>query len=316
MTIPQDTRERVIQLRKGGMIYSAIARTLGISDSSVAKICKEANLPEPEITLGRKSKFDDAVIKRVITLRKQGYVGPYIAKEIGIPISSVHYICKKHNVKVPKKKKGRKPTTNAKPKRNEDIRELRKAGFTLTEIGEEFDITRERVRQLCVGIPIPDNRKRADCELCGKTYIKAERNNSNFCSVSCSKSSHSAKMSKPDAEFSRVGKVTLTCSGCNTEFERTKYVDSIGKRTRINRGIEDTGKRYCSRECYLANGVNFEKFAAPSADPAHRDRMFDLVDAVDTLSAGGVTKTELFEIAKISAQMYAYWKKKKNAEPS
>ena len=56
--------------------------------------------------------------------------------------------------------------------RDRKIRKLRKQGLTLRAIGEQYNVTRERIRQICQGIPKPDLKTYYDneCVVCGTTF--------------------------------------------------------------------------------------------------------------------------------------------------
>ena len=89
--------------------------------------------------------------ERIFTMRRQGITLQAIARELNLGVSSVANICARHKVK----REGKlvhNPLSLVWTKlqdRNAEMCELRRQGKTLQEIGDKFNITRERVRQLC-----------------------------------------------------------------------------------------------------------------------------------------------------------------------
>tara|TARA_Y100000004_G_C8848810_1_gene383820 strand:+ start:258 stop:791 length:534 start_codon:yes stop_codon:yes gene_type:complete len=137
--------------------------------------------------------------------------------------------------------------------RNKEIRELRRAGLTLREIGEKFGVTREAIRLICKGIPKPDlktyhNKK---CVNCGKEFVVSnERKNIKTCSKECFAAIQkynnykNGKWTKDLVEF--------TCPTCGNKFTRSKKLIGIANHSYRSRGKDPSKKKwYCSRQCNL-----------------------------------------------------------------
>ena len=252
MTISLDDRIKIIALRKRGYVYRLIAEEVGVSIASVTNICKSANIPRPKAVdvVGRVRKYDytPAQAGVVVFLRKQGYVCRTIGEMVGLHTATVRLICNHADLAGTIGQVGRKRAQSPQHERNATMRELRSQGLTLQEIGEKYGITRERVRQICVGVEKPKKELPVKtCGVCGKQFSHKHRK---YCSDECSGEAIGASNRRPDSKWSRHGKVKLTCAGCNVEFERSNYIDNIGKTSRRLKGITDSGLRFCSRECY------------------------------------------------------------------
>ena len=127
-----------------------------------------------------------------------------------------------------------------------NIIEKRKNGQTLKEIGDEYDVTRERIRQFILpyNIPIPlKPQKEYNCAHCGKN-INTKRK---YCNKECLYLEiHSGK------KYSNQDYVNLTCDGCGETFNRSKRLHSISLASSIYRNPEKlTNKQnFCTKECY------------------------------------------------------------------
>lgn len=255
MTIAPDVKLRIVELRKEGYTYAAIAEMTGVAGTY--SICREAGLTGRgnHGHLGRKSKHTKEEKQKIIDLRNEGYTYAAIAEMTGIAEHNVTNYCKKAGAKSGHGHLGRKNNGSPVAARNETIRELRKEGLTLAQIGEIYDITRERVRQLCVGIKSPDLRTRSICCVCGAEFIRAERN-SKYCGDECRKKGRIELCRQRNTKFSKYATIDLTCAGCGIKFKRANRLEGIAKCGRVSQGKKDSGRRFCSRECYYKNGHN------------------------------------------------------------
>ena len=298
MTIALDVRLRVIELRKQGYTYVAIAEMTGVGAYS---ICEKAGLTGMgHGHLGRKGKHTKEEKQIALNLREEGYTIAAISEITGMAIHNITNYCTKAGVKPTRyseeeKQKvvglrkegyvcraisemtdvklhyvriicqdvatgkayghlGRKKSCNPFDDRNEKIRELREQGLTLKEIGGMYKITRERVRQLCEGVKKPDLRERVNCRVCETEYIRAERN-SKYCGDECRKKGLSELWRQKNAKFSLHATIELICTGCGVKFERANRLEGIAECGRKTKGKKDTGRRFCSKECYWKNGV-------------------------------------------------------------
>jgi DNA-binding CsgD family transcriptional regulator len=261
VTLSLEVREQIIKLRKEGYIDSAIVRMLGVSQPSVHKICKAAGIPKPELRkqLGRRTKhfYSNDQRQEIVSLRKQGYVIRAIAEKLDLNERCVNHACKHAGLGGTIGHLGRKPMgTSPFSERNGEMRDLRGQGLTLQQIGDKYGITRERVRQLCVGVEKPDLRVRKNCGICGEEFIPGDNpgyTSYRYCSRECGKKGMSINSRTPESKWSSHGTVKLTCSGCGVDFERVNYIAAIAKRQRERKGLNDSGMRFCSRECYWEN---------------------------------------------------------------
>jgi len=253
MTLSSEFNGEIIKLRKEGYIDAAIVRKLGVSQHAVTKACKAAGVPRPKRgkQLGRNIKYYYSKEQRreIVSLRSQGYVIRAIAEELDLAENCVKHACDNAGLKGTIGHLGRKPMPGGPlDDRNEELRELRRQGLTLREIGDKYGITRERVRQLCVGLPKPDLRIHRDCATCGVEF--AGRNCSKYCSNECGSVANRLAKRTPESKWSRYGTIKMTCAGCGVDFERVRYLDAIGTESRRARGVIDSGLRFCTKECY------------------------------------------------------------------
>ena len=205
------------------------------------------------------------VREEIIKLRKAGYIYAAITRKLGVSRCSVSRICKDAGIPKPPpgKQLGRKLGSGRYKRvfspspfqdRNDEMRELRRQGLTLREIGDKYGITEERARQLCVGIERPDLRIRRNCGTCGVEFIPFSRelgsSRKKYCSIACGRKAISDANRSPESKWSKHGTVKLTCSGCGVDFERTNYIASMLVHNRQLRGAKDSGLRFCTSECY------------------------------------------------------------------
>ena len=74
--------------------------------------------------------------------------------------------------------------------RNKEIRQLRRDGLTLREIGEMYGVTREAIRLVCKGIPKPDLKTyiKKNCIVCNKEFVVCgDKKRNKTCSKACFK---------------------------------------------------------------------------------------------------------------------------------
>lgn len=128
----------------------------------------------------RNALYHEPQIRKLIG---EGLTREQIANEIGISSSSVSAYCDILGLRIPRKKR---ETTNGLGLQIGEILELRKSGKTLNEIGQQFGVSRERIRQVlakhapdvAIQTRIPSGRT---CPICNKEYHGSAR----ACSPSC-----------------------------------------------------------------------------------------------------------------------------------
>ena len=251
MTIAPDVKLRIVELRNEGYTYAAITEMTGVI--GIYHICKEAGLTGTgHGHLGRKSKHSKEEKQQIVNLRNEGYTYAAIAKMTGVALHNVARCCKKAGAKSGYGHLGRKRNGSPVAARNKIIRGLRIGGLTLVQIGEIYDISRERVRQLCVGINPPDLRTRSNCCICGVEFVGCV---SKYCSGECRKKGQIELCRQKNAKFSKHATVELVCTGCGIKFKRTNRLEGIAECGRISQGRKDSGKRFCSKECYYKKAL-------------------------------------------------------------
>ena len=136
-----------------------------------------------------------------------------------------------------------------------DVLQRRKKGERLQAIGDAHSISRQRVHQICVAhevteVPPPDRiypeEEEAVCSICEKKFIRKGREV--YLSVlkkTCSKECALAAKQRPKGgKHSKHEFVSMVCSGCGKQFERSNYLQSI-----VEIGNK-SGKYYCTPGCY------------------------------------------------------------------
>jgi len=148
--------------------------------------------------------------------------------------------------------------------RNLAMLDLSVEGLTLRAIGDKYDISRERVRQIIVeygGQPHSQKVKTSNCVACNVEMQSIGKVPAKYCSDKCRQDTrqagwdrtaeiHKARALARDAKWSRFIVKTYICDGCGASFKRSNYIHSI---TREGYSPEKlAGKRtFCSRDCYL-----------------------------------------------------------------
>jgi DNA-binding CsgD family transcriptional regulator len=129
---------RIRELAGSGMSQREIAAALDLCQPYVSALARRAGIAI--------QKKQNARIETIKHLASQGYTRRQIAAEVGVIYPYISKLGKEHGIEF-----ARQPYSGA--KRKPDAREFQMAalytsGKTLQEIGNEFGITRERVRQL------------------------------------------------------------------------------------------------------------------------------------------------------------------------
>jgi uncharacterized protein YerC len=247
----KEEKQKVLNLREEGYTYVAISEITGMAEHNISHYCGKAGVkPKPRYSKEEKQK--------VLSLRKEGYVCRAISEITEIDVYDVRFIC--NEIKKVYGHLGNKKIPNPFAARNKVMRGLRVLGLTLEQIGNVYGITRERVRQLCVGIEpqyVRKSERNVNCCVCGIEYVRVPWRNysfSKYCSGECRKKGREELMRQKNAKFSRIAMIELTCTGCGVKFERTNRLESIAECGRKTKGRKDSGRRFCSRKCYQKNG--------------------------------------------------------------
>ena len=137
--------------------------------------------------------------------------------------------------------------------RNEDIRELRRTGLTLREIGEKYGVTREAIRLVCKGIPNPDLKTyhKNKCVNCSKEFVvSSDRKTNKTCSKECFAAIQKFNNYKNGNWTNEL--VEFNCPTCSKTFTRSKKLIGIANHSYVSRGKDPSKKKwYCSRECNI-----------------------------------------------------------------
>ena len=137
--------------------------------------------------------------------------------------------------------------------RNREIRELRRSGLTLREIGEKFGVTREAIRLVCKGIPKPDLKTyhKKKCVNCGKEFIvSGDKKRNKTCSKECFAAIQKYNNYKNGKWTNDL--VEFDCPTCGKKFNRSKKLIGIANHSYRSRGKDPSNKKwYCSRACNM-----------------------------------------------------------------
>ena len=269
MTISQDVLFQAAQLVEAGVIPAEAARMLGISQGSVIKGCKQFGVDHKKAKLGRKVKFEPALVEKLKVLKRKGMYAHEIAEQINtttdwsVTKTQVSSLTngvkrgKRSNLqagKFVKEPKPRKPPSE----RNLAIFKMWCEYKTLQEVGDAFDVSRERVRQILANLRIYHGMERPPkpktivvCEYCGVEYEQESRPGSSYCTTKCANRATGMKNRKVDSKWSRVGGITMTCAYCKKEFWKSNYENTQMKLKYEREGRSAPKNRFCSRACNI-----------------------------------------------------------------
>ena len=170
------------------------------------------------------------------------------------------------------------------------------SGLTLQGIGNEFGVTRERVRQVLMGCGIdcrtfPEtnrvyNRTEVECEQCGKAFEVAahqvKKQKRYFCGKRCR------------YEYMHP---TFVCDRCGKQFRRVRSQMSV-KIGGSRRDPRYKGGKYCSEECYRGRNVESEEVpAVPEGLGEPGLARYHLREYLRTIK--GLTREQLMEVASV-----------------
>lgn len=125
--------------------------------------------------------------------------------------------------------------------RDSEIRDLRRRGLTLYEIGDRYSLTAERVRQITQGIPPPVRAPKArTCTNCGREFVHKQNKT---CSDECARERQRARINT-SAKWSRHRTHAVRCERCGRVFQRTS------RRLSMRKYYGKSKRSFCSSECY------------------------------------------------------------------
>lgn len=137
--------------------------------------------------------------------------------------------------------------------RNEDIRNFRRSGLTLSAIGKKYNVTREAIRLVCKGIPKPDLKTyhKKQCVHCNKDFtVTSDRKINKTCSKECFAAIQKYNNYKNGNWTNEP--IEFKCPTCSKTFTRTKKLIGIANHSYVSRGKDPAKKKwYCSRECNI-----------------------------------------------------------------
>jgi DNA-binding CsgD family transcriptional regulator len=138
-------RPEITELVNAGFTGSVIAARLGMAAHNVYSYLRSRGLSKK--TRGRASRFD---VNAINEMAKQGMTHYDAAAALNANWRTIYYLAKRHGIVLAQRTRGRKATTASAPTvaRAERMAEMFRNGCTLQAIGDEFKITRERVRQI------------------------------------------------------------------------------------------------------------------------------------------------------------------------
>jgi DNA-binding CsgD family transcriptional regulator len=246
MKIDSDTRTRVIELYKEGVIRAEIARQLDITPSKVYAIVQAADLPPQAFKQGRKKKYSNRDAVKVHNLRDQGFTIGFIANQLNLSRQAVYYL---NSIKLVNGSSRITPSANQ--QRDRKICDRRATGETYESIAQCYGLTRQRIEQIAGAVEVPDVQPVRSCGMCSIEFNPRDRGGSRFCSNTCGRRSISVRNRNPDAKWSRVGKKKFRCVGCGVKFERENYLLAQAERTFKMRGYGQVKNKYCTNKCYL-----------------------------------------------------------------
>jgi hypothetical protein len=129
----------------------------------------------------------DALIEQLRVLAAAGHTRAHAAHATGRDIQTIYVLARRHGIEFVNARK------TVDPKRDEMIAGGYRSGKSLQQVGDEFGVTRERVRQICarLGVDAADSRvarirktyPKVTCKECGK--VKFLRPREKMCDPSC-----------------------------------------------------------------------------------------------------------------------------------
>lgn len=126
----------------------------------------------------------------------------------------------------------------------ERIIERRKAGASLRQLGELYQVSHESIRKILLPLKIKIKLKEYLCGHCGNKTKKGKK----YCGQSCKNIAMYG-----DKPYSKFTFIKLTCDGCGETFERSNKHIGITKRNKLYNTPEKYCKKknYCTRNCFL-----------------------------------------------------------------
>ena len=242
-----ERRERLIEQARNGTSISELTAEFGLNRTYIRRILKDNGVA-------------------IITLSKTRRLQTVTCAVCGDSHSAeskyhLRAVCGKPDCRIQFDGTPRDVATH---ERNLKMLDLSVEGLTLRAIGDKYDISRERVRQIIVeygGQPHSQKVKTSHCVACNAEMQRVGKAPDKYCSDKCRQDTrqagwdrtaeiHKSRALARDAKWSRFIFKTYNCDGCGASFKRSNYIHSI---TREGYSPEKLASKrtFCSRDCYL-----------------------------------------------------------------
>jgi hypothetical protein len=173
------------------------ALALGLCEAYVVRLAKDAG-----IRLAKNETRGAANLENLKGLAASGFTRQEAARELGVSFGWVNNMAHRHDIKFLRAGLIIEP-----PSRAKQMAALYKSGLTLQQIGDQYHITRERVRQLIsrhCGLSAPDGGK-SKCAEERRAKFRASRNSQSLKKWGCNWDQYVAlrDMKKPTRAFAQ-----------------------------------------------------------------------------------------------------------------
>lgn len=143
------------------------------------------------------------------------------------------------------------------PRIIEKIARMTEHGMCQADIAKHYGVTRAyigiliRKAEACGHKVVrrqPRKVYRYQCRGCGK-QCETLTKNKGWCSPKC----HAMHTTAGKGHSSRHAFDEFECCHCGNTFTRSKHLQYIRSRTYQYKGLHDSGRKFCSHECYLSH---------------------------------------------------------------
>jgi len=196
--------------------------------------------------------------KKMADLLSAGLSPGQVAGLFHVSIGTVHNAASEHCVTPVREVRKR---SHAGPRNNERLKLLASMtmqGSTQSDIARALNVSRARIGQLIsIAAEAGHNvrrrqpRRTVACRQCGEQFTPANSKRM-YCSRECHFRGRRGRNGDRSARHSQYEYVALTCAGCGKEFARSKYHLRIREHCYRYKGLADSKRHFCTRDCYLA----------------------------------------------------------------